>query len=324
LFSYPKALAAWEALNLGLLIAVSILLRSTLGSLRTLSLWDWVLALLAFFPVFANFLQGQDAILLLFLLVLSLRALDSGAEFVAGCWLGLGVFRFHLVLPLVLILALWRYRKVAAGFAVTASAAALISLGIVGWHGALQYPAYVWRWASTPGIGNMPGSLMPNLLGLLTGWPIPEGGIWLFRLAVLAASAGLLTEVARLGNLSEPSQNINIDDDRSVRRLGVACAVIAAVLVAYNTGSYDLCLLVLPIASIVDHCLQMMPDVAEARRKILLPAIPLLLSPLWFLLWRRWERINLMAIFLLWWIYAIRREILRLGQDAAGRAEPLS
>lgn len=109
-----------------------------------------------------------------------------------------------------------------------------------------------------------------------------------------------------------------------MRRLSLACALIAAVLVAYNTGSYDLCLLILPLALVADYCLRRLPELAEARRKILLPAVPLLLSPLWFLLWRRWERINLMAIFLLGWLYAIRREILRLSENAAGRADPLT
>ncbi len=264
--TYPQALAAWEMLNLGLLIAVSLLLRSTLSSLRTVPIWEWMLALLAFFPVFADFLQGQDAILLLFLFVLSFRALDSGADFVAGCWLGLGVFRFHLVLPLVLLFLLWRYRKVAAGFAVTASAAALVSLAIVGWQRALEYPAYVWRWSSTPGIGNMPPSLMPNLLGLFTGWAIPEGARWPFRLAAIAASAALLLEVARLGNLPDQRPNSNSDEARCARRLSLACAIIAAVLVAYNTGSYDLCLLILPLAWIADYCRRRLPELAEARK----------------------------------------------------------
>lgn len=323
---YPQALAAWEGLNLGLLIAVALLLRSSLSSLQTVPLWEWMLALLAFFPVFADFLQGQDAILLLLLFALSFRALDAGDKFMAGCWLGLGVFRFHLVLPLVLLFLWWRYRKVVAGFAVTASAAGLVSLAIVGWQRALEYPAYIWRWSSTPGIGNMPPSLMPNLAGLFTGWPISEGARWPFRMAAIAASAALLLEVARLGRSRDqwPNTGASNHDEHGARRLSLACAVIAAVLVAYNTGSYDLCLLILPLAWIADYCLRRLPELAEARRKILLPAVPLLLSPLWFLLWRRWERINLMAIFLLWWIYAIRREILRLGANAAGRVEPLT
>ena len=64
---------------------------------------------------------------------------------------------------------------------------------------------------------------------------------------------------------------------------------------------------------------------AEAtRRRLILPVVPLLVSPLWFLLWRQWERMNLMAIFLLWWLYAIGRETLRIAEKPGGSAAPLT
>ena len=190
-----------------------------------------------------------------------------------------------------------------SGFAATASAAMLLSFAIVGWHAALQYPAYTLHWASTPLFGRMPPSLMPNLLGLVTGWPIAQGARWPLQLGVLAVSALLLIVVARMRNRA---------NDRNLLALAFACAVITAVLVGYNTGSYDLSLLVLPIALLADYCLGGFEGLPGATTRLVLPAVPLLLSPLWFLLWRRWERMNLMAIFLLWWLYAIRRETLAL------------
>ena len=315
LLTYQAAFLVWEGLNLALLVAIAVLLRRSLPSLQPVPGWEWVLGLLAFFPVFANFLQGQDAVLLLFVFVLCFRALESNSELIAGLWLGLGVFRFHLLIPLVVILALWRRRKMVAGFAVTSSAAAVASLAIVGWHGAMQYPAYVWHWASTAGVGNMPASLMPNLLGLVTGWPLPQNARWPLQLGVIAGSLALLIMVARLRSAGNES---------GISHLSFACAVIAALLTSYNTGSYDLCLLVLPFALIADYALQIFPQLPEVGRKILLPSLPLLVSPLWFLLWRRWERINLMAIFLLWWMYAIRREIVRITGNFEGTSRRLS
>jgi len=312
---YREAFVVWDALNLGMLLAISLMVRRTLPLLQPIPLWEWVLALLAFFPVFATLLQGQDAILMLLLLVLSFRALDSKSEFIAGCWLGLGVFRFHLVIPLVLILGLWKYRKLVIGFAATASSALVISITIVGWRTALRYPAYTWHWASIPGFGKMPPSLMPNLLGLVTGWPLPEHVRWPLQWGVLAGSAVLLIAVACMRNLGDDRrlpQDRKLENDRSVLNLSFACAVIAAVLVGYNTGAYDLSLLVLPLALIVDHCLGVSAELPWVRARLVLPCLPLLISPLWFLLWRRWERINLMAIFLLWWLFAIRREIERI------------
>ncbi len=317
--AYLDAFLVWEAFNLGMLLAVSLVLRGILSSLQPIPLWEWILALLSFFPIFANFLQGQDAILLLLLLVLSFRSLDSNSPFIAGCWLGLGVFRYHLVVPLVLILG-WRHRRMLSGFAATASAAVLLSFAVVGRHAALQYPAYALHWASTPLFGRMPPSLMPNLLGLVTGWPIAPGARWSLQLGVLAVSALLLIVVAR----TVVARTRNRANDRSRLNLAFACAVITAVLVGYNTGSYDLSLLVLPIALLADYCLGGFEGSPGATRRLVLPAVPLLVSPLWFLLWRQWERMNLMAIFLLWWLYAIRRETLRVAENSGGSAAPLA
>jgi hypothetical protein len=303
---YGEAFALWNLVNLGLLIAIACWLRRAFGSLERFPLWEWILVLLAFFPVFTNFLQGQDAILLLLFFVLGFRALDRNAEFAAGCWLGLGVFKFHLVVPLVLILALWKGRKLALGFAATASAATLVSLGIVGWHGALRYPAYAWRVVSVPGHGQTPLGLMSNLLGLVTGWPVLESVGWPLRLVALAGSAALLIVVVRMRGLA---------NDARFFRLSFACAVVTAVLVSYLTNTHDLCLLVLPLALLADYCAAHWPE-RHAMRALLTPVVPLLISPLWILVWIRWGRLNLVAILLLWWVYAMRHELLRLKVNA--------
>jgi len=296
-------------LNLGLLFAIALLLRQSLDSqgdpLRQIPLWEWVLALLAFFPVFTNFLQGQDGILLLLVFILGFRALDRNAEFRAGCWFGLGVFKYHFVVPLVLILALWKGRKLVWGFAATASAATLLSLGIVGWHGALQYPAYAWHIVSLPGHGQTPLGLMSNLVGLATGWSLPESLGWPMWLIAVAGSVTLLLVVARMRGLA---------NDPRCFRLSFACAVVTAVLVSYLTNTHDLCLLVLPLALLADHCAARWSE-RQAIRALLIPVAPLLISPLWFFFWMRWGKLNLAVIPLLWWVYAMWRELGRLKES---------
>jgi hypothetical protein len=128
---------------------------------------------------------------------------------------------------------------------------------------------------------------------------------------VVAVSAGLLFAVARLKTLA---------NDPRLFKLSFACAVTAAVLIGYNTNIHDLSLLILPLALIADHCVPLLPWSSEKAR-IVVPIVPLLISPLWFFLWMRWERTNLMAFFLLWWLYAIGREILRMREDAGGSGE---
>ncbi len=173
--SYSYAFAVWNVVNLGMLLGIALLLRRSLSSLSEIPAWEWVLAFLAFFPVFSNFLQGQDAILLLLLFFLGFGAMGRDADFLAGCWFGLAVFKYHFALPLIVILVLWRRKKLALGFIATASAAILLSLWIVGWQGALRYPAYAWSVVSTSGHGQTPLGLTPNLLGLVTGWPFLDG-----------------------------------------------------------------------------------------------------------------------------------------------------
>ena len=299
--SYTQAFVAWNLINLAILFGVSMLLKNCLGSLTSIPVWQMVLLCLAFFPVFANFHQGQDAILLLLVVTLSFRALDRDADLLAGCWLGFGLFKYHLILPLALILTIWRGRRFILGFAASSSAAVLISLGLVGWKGALDYPAYAWRVVSQPAFGGIPPGQLPSLFGLLAGWPLSQQVSSFMSVVVAAGSAALLMIVAALQKSGR---------DKGLWRLCFASAVITALLVGLSTNSYDLSLLVVPLALIVNWRFERRLD----GKSFLAPAVPLLISPLWFLLWMRWHRINVMALFLLWWLFAMMAEVRRLNR----------
>lgn len=319
--SFTNAFVVWNVLNLGMLFGVLLLLRQSLDLLQVVPAWEGMLAVLAFFPIVATFHQGQDAILLLLLVVLGFRALDRGADFTAGCWLGLTVFKYHLVIPLLLILGLWRGRKLILGCALVVSAAVLASLGIVGWHGALQYPAFAWHVVSEIRAGGLPPQLIPNLMGLLTGWGFLKDAGWPLGVVVLAASVALLIIIARVRAGVNGSVHGSVNDKESFR-LSVACAVIVGVLLGYSTNTYDLSLLVLPIALVANYCLGELSGQRRAKIALILPAVPLLLSPLWFFLWLRWQQTNLMAIFMLWWLFAIRHEIFRRRDRPAESVGP--
>jgi len=294
---YPVAFVVWDLVNLGMLVGVALILGTSASLLRKIPLSIPILAFLAFFPVFATFHQGQDSILLLLLLALAFGALNRGSDFAAGCWFGFGIFKYHLILALVLILIFWKGRKLAAGFIAVVSFLFAISLALVGWHGLLQYPGYAWRIVSVPALGGIPLRQLPNLLGLLGGWPSLGDTGWIVRLVALISAVGLLIAVAGLRKFT---------DDGRLFRLCFACAVIASVLAGYSTNTYDLSLLIVPLVLVADF-------VTENRTEwnILQPVIPVLISPLWFFLWLRWERINVMAFFLVWWLFAIRGEIVR-------------
>lgn len=305
--SYSKAFLLWNGVNLLLLIVIAQRLRGSLHALSAIPLWEWVAALLAFFPVFANFLQGQDAILLLLVFVFGFRALERDALFLAGCWFGLGIFKYHFVLPLVLIVAVWKGRKFLSGFAATAIAMSLLSLALVGWQGLLRYPAYAWHVVSVPGYGQTPPGLMVNLMGLAAGWPKLQDLGWPVRVVALVASAALLIAVGGMRRTA---------NDQRFFRLTFACAVLASLLVAYNTNAHDLCLLVLPLTLVGDHCAARWSD-GKPAKALLIPITPLLISPVWIFLWMGLGKLNVMAILLLWWIYAMQREMVKLRSTAS-------
>ena len=300
---YRAAFVVWECLNLLILVVVCVLLRNSVRSLEDLRVWQLVILCLAFFPVLANFHQGQDAILLLLLVVVAFRCLEREENLFAGCWLALGIFKYHLILPLALVLAMWRGRKLLLGFASVAAGVVIVSLGIVGWHGALRYPPYAWRVVSQPILGGLPFRRLPNLLGLIGGWPLMERVTLLRQVFVISASIVLLVITVRMRDKETSHKSF---------RLSFSCAVIMALLLGYSTNTYDLCLLILPLALAADYWMTAPAASSWSRTISIFPAAVISLSPVWFFLWMRWERINLMAFFLLWWFFAIRRDFLGL------------
>ena len=295
-FPYRAAFILWDLANVGMLVAIAVSLRTTLLPGSGIHIWDLLLGLLAFFPIFANFFQGQDAILLLLVVALAFRAMKLRADFSAGCWMALGLFRFQLVIPLVLVLALWGRRRIALGFISVTAVLVLVSAVMVGWENLMRYPGYLWLWASVPGSGRTPRSLLPSLLGLITGWPRLDHIHWLVAI-VLIVSAWLVIVVAGMKNRAQEPRFFDFC---------FACAILASVLVGYNTSTYDLALLVLPLAVMLREGLT-----GLVRVRLLLPIVPLLISPFWFLIGMYWKNFNVIAIFLLWWLFALRHELLR-------------
>ncbi len=310
---YGHAFLVWSFLNLLLLVLVAYELRKSFTAFQGSRVWLLLLALCAFFPVLANFHQGQDAILLLFLVSLVFGAVKRESLFAAGCLLGLGIFKYHLIVPLALELAAWHGLRFIAGFLTASSAASVLSLGLVGWRGAMEYPSLAWHVVSAPELGGIPFHRLPNLLGLIGGWSLPDSE-WKVKAVVVVASVALLIAAIRSGG--------SIRNQRAYN-LGFGSAVIVAVLVGYSTNTYDLCLLVLPLAIVADYFLHGQIDKMRPRIGLWGPALLLCVSPIWFFLWMKWEHLNLIAALLLWLYLGIRSEIAVL-KKAKSEASPLN
>lgn len=300
--SYPRAFALWDLLNVGALFGVGLLLRKSVSVLGRLPAWEFVLGCLAFFPVFICFLQGQDSVLLLLLCGLGFNALKKKADLLAGCWFALGMFKFQFVIPIVLLIGIWKWRRAAVGFVAVSALLVLISVGIAGWGSLWRYPEFALQIANTPGLGGVAAEFAPNLRGLALGWPLhfsrTAGSV-----VALVGSVLLFVFAAWKGRGRIAQKNLE---------LKFSLAIMVSVLIAWQTNMHDLSLLVLPAFLIADYCLRAPRQEAEefaVRFGLLLPLLPLLISPLWLVLWIAKGVVNLMAIPLVWWVWEIGKKL---------------
>jgi hypothetical protein len=205
---------------------------------------------------------------------------------------------------MVIFFMIWGRRRVGDGFAGVAAALAILSAGIAGKEAIIHYPRYALQIVETPNIGGVPLALMPNLHGLAEGWPKPMPGIIGIALT-LGASLLVALFAARAGRVSHNTGSLELQ---------FSLAVVVSVLIGWQTNSHDLSLLLLPIVLIADYCLHV-----ERRERIfalVVPALPLLLSPLWMALWLVAGKVNLMAIPILLWAWAIGAELSGIKRDA--------
>src|ERR1700690_1024620 len=241
LVSYPAAFAMWALANLAMLIALPFMLRPELGHLQIYPWPFWVLASLGFFPIFFALLQGQDAILLLFLYTLAFLCLKKNRDVFAGGWLALGLFKPHLILPFVFLFLVQGRKKVLYGFLPTAAVLGLVSTAIVGREGMLLYPRYVFHLEETMAQGAITPSDMPNLRGVL--YLLLHGSSYVGIVALVSSVGVLLFAAWRCRG------GTNLLD------LKFSLAAVATVLVSYHGLGCDLSMLLLPILLVANELL---------------------------------------------------------------------
>src|SRR6185437_2094121 len=78
----------------------------------------------------------QDSVWMLLVFLLAWRA---RSDVKSGFFLGLGVFRFHVLIPVLLLYILWRKWNVLKGFLLSAAPAAVIAVALVGISGTTLY-----------------------------------------------------------------------------------------------------------------------------------------------------------------------------------------
>ncbi|HKW26226.1 MAG TPA: glycosyltransferase family 87 protein [Terriglobales bacterium] len=279
--SYSAAYWVWNAVSLVALAVFLLLLRPNVPKLRGWSETLPLLCGLAFFPVFVCLLQGQDSLLLLLLFGLAFVALKNGRGFVAGICLGLALFRFQLVLPVMAVLLLRRRWKTVAGFATTAAALVGISAAVVGWGGLMNYPHQLLQFSHVQAGAAMNPRIMPNLRGEVVG------------LAGDGNSVHVLIGVLSLALVVWAASKWKAGGQQTQFDLGFGLTLVVAVIVSYHLMAHDLSVLLLPLLLAGEWLLRERPR--GVARWLTVAGIGILFfSPIYFLLWFRYQRFSAM------------------------------
>jgi len=274
--SYSSAYVAFLILSVGLLAVSVRLLRPWTENLRASHKWLPIAIFASFVPVASALVLGQDSILLLALLSASMFALDKERNFTAGALAGLGLFKFHLLIPLAVLLLCWRRFRFFAGFSSVAAALALISIVVAspaqirfyagsllkigqggngGAHELLRYP--------------LPITMMASVHGLVNG--ISEAPSIQRTIVTILLVVGIMLWVAIAVPRTCPA------------RWMIPIALTTAVLVSYYLFIYDLTILLLPLAVALNWSTG--PVRGENSRLLSAACILVFLAPACLILW---------------------------------------
>jgi Glycosyltransferase family 87 len=199
---------------------------------------------LTFAPTTTCLLIGQDSILILLVYTIVFVMLRLGAEFRAGCALACGLFKFHLIIPFVIILLLRRRWPALKGFAAVGSLLILITIAISGVGVLREYPRVLLFDSAHRQIMGFNPEFTPNVRGLL--YLLEKGRqLYLFSWLTVIFSVLALLWAAK-----------NWRDDRF--EWSFSASLLATLLASYHLYNYDLTLLLLPIAIVCGELAQRM------------------------------------------------------------------
>jgi hypothetical protein len=256
--SYRMALLVWALGNVAIIFLIAWLLTPYSRALTQVAGTPLVLYLLAFYPVMYVLGEGQDSLIFLLLLVLSLRSMDNGRTFLAGFLIALACFKFHLALAIVFFVLFLRGKwRGLAGFVTGGTLVGGISLALVGPAIIHDYPAMLRRQDVMTPWGFIPW-FMPNLRGFLQ-WALAP---WLdvgAILPVVLISSAVVGVVATWFVLRNRAKN-----DES---MAYAVAILTTILISYHLHMQDLTMALLPMLVLVERAAREWSDRGATREE---------------------------------------------------------
>lgn len=230
---YRIAYMVWAVFNLALFCSLVYLLSFSGYHLKTEVYLVWLAVSIAL--LIGVILLGQDTLLLAPVFLLAFLALKKHWNYAAGLVLGLGLFRFEILLPFAFIFFIRRRWRTAAGFATASAVAVLASMAMVGRTGTMDYAKLLLEMGQVGG-GATNGAIaatMPSLHGaaaIILGGAVPSKLI--FLLVLLGTLAVLLWAAWQFKSITEPQ--IPAFD------LEFSLATVAALLASYYIFVHEL------------------------------------------------------------------------------------
>jgi hypothetical protein len=286
--SYSSAYIAFLILSIALLAVSVRILRPWTTNLRASRKWLPIAIFASFVPVASALMLGQDSILLLALLSASMLALEKERDFTAGALAGLGLFKFHLLIPLALLLLCWRRFRFFGGFSSVAAALALVSIWVAspgqirfyagsllnigrggngGTHELLRYP--------------LPITMMASLHGLVNGlFDVPSIQRTVITILLIV---GIVLWIAIAVPKSCPEQWM------------IPIALTTSVLVSYYLFIYDLTSLLLPLTFALNRATA--PLRGKGSRLLSAACILVFLAPACLVLWTSYFYLVSLPVF---------------------------
>jgi hypothetical protein len=245
LWSMQTGYLLWCLLNIGVLGYTAIMFQR-----HIFKRFDWRILLPLFLlypPVLISFLQGQDSLLLLLLMTLAIVELRRDHNFTAACLLSCGLFKFNIVLTLIVLIALLRKKRFLLGFGISSLLLLLISAGVSGWSSLATYPRFLLALSNLP-MADINPAAMANIRGLVSVSGVVCGAY--ARLAIIWIASALLFWHA--------SRSFKRSDSKSAGVLNLAFGnfVLASILLSYHLSPSDLSIALLPLALFSQYVLE--------------------------------------------------------------------
>ena len=222
----------WDAVNVIFLAAIAILLTPWLTDLPWASTSAIFTLSLAFWPVAAALMQGQDSILLTLIVVAAYDQYKRGNEGLAGAILACGLFKAQLLLPLAACFGISQRWKFVRNFVFMGVGLATVSLLMIGSAGMQQYFELLSSSSHMPLAVYFKPELMANLRGLFA---LITQGNPAMRLLITLISSLLVFAVA--------AYRLPTDDKGPGFDLFFAGALAMCCAVSFHSYVYDFTLL---------------------------------------------------------------------------------